>query len=45
MKKRGLGHSGLDISPIALAGDVFGWTVDKPTSIKKLDMFIAALPW
>lgn len=42
MKKRQLGHSELEVFPLALGGNVFGWTVDEPTSFKILDAFVAA---
>jgi aryl-alcohol dehydrogenase-like predicted oxidoreductase len=42
MKKRKLGNSGLDVSPLAFGGNVFGWTVDEPTSFKLLDAFVDA---
>jgi aryl-alcohol dehydrogenase-like predicted oxidoreductase len=42
MKKLHLGHSGLEVSPIALGGNVFGWTVDEAMSFKILDAFLAA---
>ena len=42
MKKRKLGASGLELAPLALGGNVFGWTVDEPTSFKLLDAFLAA---
>jgi len=42
MKKRKLGNSGLEVAPLALGGNVFGWTVDEPTGFKLLDAFIAA---
>jgi aryl-alcohol dehydrogenase-like predicted oxidoreductase len=42
MEKRQLGHSGLDVFPLALGGNVFGWTADEPTSFKILDAFINA---
>ena len=42
MKKRKLGNSGLEVSPLAFGGNVFGWTVDEPTSFKLLDAFAAA---
>jgi aryl-alcohol dehydrogenase-like predicted oxidoreductase len=42
MEKRKLGNSGLEISPLAFGGNVFGWTVDEPTSFKLLDAFVAA---
>jgi aryl-alcohol dehydrogenase-like predicted oxidoreductase len=42
MKKRKLGNSGLEIAPLALGGNVFGWTADEPTSFAVLDAFVAA---
>ena len=42
MKKRKLGHSGLEISPLVFGGNVFGWTVDEPTTFTLLDAFVAA---
>src|SRR5215831_9569243 len=39
---RKLGHSGLEVAPLALGGNVFGWTADEPTSFKILDAFVAA---
>ena len=42
MKKRKLGNSGLEIAPLALGGNVFGWTADEPTSFRLLDAFTAA---
>jgi aryl-alcohol dehydrogenase-like predicted oxidoreductase len=39
MKKRKLGNSGLEVSPLAFGGNVFGWTLDEPTSFKLLDAF------
>ncbi len=42
MKKRKLGNSGLEVSKLALGGNVFGWTVDEPTSFRLLDAFTAA---
>jgi aryl-alcohol dehydrogenase-like predicted oxidoreductase len=42
MKKRKLGNSGLEVAPLALGGNVFGWTVDEPTAFKILDAFVAA---
>jgi aryl-alcohol dehydrogenase-like predicted oxidoreductase len=41
MKKRKLGNSGLEISPLAFGGNVFGWTVDEAMSFKLLDAFVA----
>jgi aryl-alcohol dehydrogenase-like predicted oxidoreductase len=42
MKRRRLGQSELEIAPIMLGGNVFGWTVDKKTSFAILDAFIDA---
>jgi aryl-alcohol dehydrogenase-like predicted oxidoreductase len=42
MKKRYLGNSGLEVAPLALGGNVFGWTADEPTSFMILDAFVAA---
>jgi aryl-alcohol dehydrogenase-like predicted oxidoreductase len=42
VKKRKLGNSDLDVAPLALGGNVFGWTADEPTSFKILDAFVAA---
>jgi aryl-alcohol dehydrogenase-like predicted oxidoreductase len=42
MNKRKLGHSGLETLPLALGGNVFGWTADDPTSFALLDAFVAA---
>lgn len=42
MKKRKLGRSGLEVSPICFGGNVFGWTLDEPTSFEILDAFVAA---
>ena len=42
MKKRHLGHSGLEVSAIFLGCNVFGWTVDESMSYKLLDAFLDA---
>jgi aryl-alcohol dehydrogenase-like predicted oxidoreductase len=42
MKKRKLGKTGLEISPLVFGGNIFGWTVDQATSFKLLDSFVAA---
>lgn len=42
MKKRQLGNSGIQVAPLMLGGNVFGWTADEPASFKILDAFIAA---
>ncbi len=40
--KRELGKSGLLVTPLALGGNVFGWTADEKTSFRLLDAFTAA---
>jgi aryl-alcohol dehydrogenase-like predicted oxidoreductase len=40
MKMRKLGRSGLEVSPLAFGGNVFGWTADEPTSLRLLDQFV-----
>jgi aryl-alcohol dehydrogenase-like predicted oxidoreductase len=42
MQLRALGNSGLQVGPLALGGNVFGWTADEPTSFRLLDAFVAA---
>ncbi|MDQ2938356.1 MAG: aldo/keto reductase [Acidobacteriota bacterium] len=42
MKKRKLGNSGLEVAPLAFGGNVFGWTVDEPTSFQLMDAFVAS---
>ncbi len=42
MKKRTLGRSGLEVFPLALGCNVFGWTVDEPTAFRLLDQFVAS---
>lgn len=42
VEKRPLGKSGLQVAPLALGGNVFGWTADEPTSFDLLDAFVAA---
>lgn len=39
MEKRQLGNSGIKVTPLALGGNVFGWTIDEPASFKILDAF------
>src|SRR5947199_8283952 len=41
-EKRKLGKSGLEVRPLCLGGNVFGWTADETTSFKVLDGFFAA---
>ena len=42
MEKRKLGKSGIEFAPIALGGNVFGWTADEATSHRLLDAFVDA---
>ena len=42
MKKRKLGNSGLEVAPLALGTNVFGWTADEATSFQVLDAFVDA---
>jgi len=42
MNLRPLGRSGISIAPLMLGGNVFGWTVDEPTSFAILDAFVDA---
>jgi aryl-alcohol dehydrogenase-like predicted oxidoreductase len=42
MNKRQLGKSGIEVAPLMLGGNVFGWTADEPTSFKILDAFVNA---
>src|SRR5215203_6136387 len=39
---RPLGQSSLQVSPLCLGGNVFGWTIDEPTSFRILDAYVAA---
>ena len=39
---RQLGRSGLEVSPICLGGNVFGWTVDESMSFRLLDAWVDA---
>lgn len=39
-KMRALGSSGLDIAPLVLGGNVFGWTADRAASFAVLDAFV-----
>ena len=41
MKKRKIGDSGLEVSPLAFGGNVFGWTADETMSFRLLDAFVA----
>jgi len=40
MEKRKLGSTGFEVAPLAFGGNVFGWTVDEPTSFRLLDAFV-----
>ncbi|MCX7305657.1 MAG: aldo/keto reductase [Hyphomicrobiales bacterium] len=42
MQKRRLGRTDLDIAPLVLGGNVFGWTADEKTSFDILDRFADA---
>jgi aryl-alcohol dehydrogenase-like predicted oxidoreductase len=40
MEKRKLGNSKIEIAPLALGGNVFGWTADEARSFQLLDAFV-----
>jgi aryl-alcohol dehydrogenase-like predicted oxidoreductase len=42
MQRRPLGTTGFTVAPLALGGNVFGWTADEATSFAVLDAFVAA---
>ena len=42
IRLRQLGRSGLEVSPICLGGNVFGWTVDESMSFRLLDAWVDA---
>jgi aryl-alcohol dehydrogenase-like predicted oxidoreductase len=42
MHKRKLGGSGIEVSPLCLGGNVFGWTIDEQRSFTVLDGFVGA---
>lgn len=42
VEKRPLGQSGISVAPLALGGNVFGWTADEATSFEILDAFVDA---
>src|SRR5689334_17087393 len=42
IEKRALGDSGIEVAPMALGGNVFGWTADDETSFAVLDAFVDA---
>ena len=41
MDKRPLGNTGIHVAPLALGGNVFGWTADEKASFDVLDAFVA----
>jgi len=40
MQRHKLGRTPFEVAPLALGGNVFGWTADEPTSFKLLDAFV-----
>jgi len=40
MDRRRLGNTGFAVAPLALGGNVFGWTADEPMSFRLLDAFV-----
>ena len=42
VQKRRIGGSEIEVAPLALGGNVFGWTADEQTSFALLDAFIDA---
>lgn len=42
VEKRPIGDSGIEVAPLALGGNVFGWTADEKTSFAILDAFVDA---
>ncbi|HEY2676336.1 MAG TPA: aldo/keto reductase [Steroidobacteraceae bacterium] len=42
MQLRKLGRSGLQVTPLCLGGNVFGWTADEPASFNVLDALVGA---
>ena len=42
MRRRAMGWSGIEVAPLALGGNVFGWTADEATSHDLLDRFVGA---
>ena len=42
VEKRPLGSSDIEVAPLALGGNVFGWTADEETSFPILDAFVDA---
>jgi len=42
MNRRKLGTTGFEVAPLALGGNVFGWTADEAMSFRLLDAFVGA---
>lgn len=42
MQMRKIGRSGIQVAPLMLGGNVFGWTIDAATSFEILDAFVDA---
>src|SRR6185369_451636 len=42
IQNRVLGSSGIEVAPLALGGNVFGWTADEQASFRILDAFVDA---
>jgi aryl-alcohol dehydrogenase-like predicted oxidoreductase len=42
MRKRALGRSGLEVPPVIVGGNVFGWTVDQVAAFRLLDACVDA---
>src|SRR4029079_7659809 len=42
VEKRPIGSSGIEVAPLALGGNVFGWTADEEASFAILDAFVDA---
>ena len=42
MKKQVLGTSEIEVAPLAFGGNVFGWTLNKESSVEILDAFVDA---
>jgi aryl-alcohol dehydrogenase-like predicted oxidoreductase len=42
VEKRPIGDSGIEVAPLALGGNVFGWTADEKSSFAVLDAFVDA---
>ncbi len=41
MNTKQLGSTNLEVTPLALGGNVFGWTIDEKDSILVLDQFVS----